>query len=179
MLGISFLNEIVNKERAINANEILNELREHVKTSLHQTGKSNESKDGMDMALCVIDLENMKLDFAGANNPLYLIREGELIQYKADRMPIGIYIKDDRPFTNYLIDIQKGDIIYIFSDGYVDQFGGDKGKKFMPKNFKDLLLENHQKPLEYQKEILDQTIETWKGKSEQVDDILVIGVKIA
>jgi serine phosphatase RsbU (regulator of sigma subunit) len=178
MLGISFLNEIVNKEKIISANEILNELRDHVKTSLHQTGKSNESKDGMDMALCVIDKENMTIDFAGANNPLYLIRDGELIQYKADRMPIGIYIKDNLPFTNHLVDVQKDDIVYIFSDGYVDQFGGDKGKKFMPKNFKALLLEHHQKPMEYQKEMLDQTIEFWKGDTEQVDDILVIGIKI-
>ncbi|MCK4662081.1 MAG: SpoIIE family protein phosphatase [Bacteroidales bacterium] len=178
MLGVAFLNEIVSKSETIMANEILNQLREHVMTSLRQTGKEGEAKDGMDMALCIIDHNKMKLQFSGANNPLYLIRNKELIQYKADRMPIGIYIKT-QAFENTEIQLEKDDSIYIFSDGFVDQFGGEKGRKFKSKPFKKLLVDIQDKTMKEQYEILDNTIEDWKGPvQEQIDDILVIGIKI-
>jgi len=178
MLGISFMNEIVNKTNQTQANEILNQLRENVVHSLHQRGKEGEQQDGMDLALCVIDNDLTKLQFAGAYNPLYLVRNGELLEYKPDKMPIGIYKEQAENFTNNIIDIQKGDCLYMFSDGYVDQFGGPKIKKFMAKNFKDLLISIAHEPMDKQKDILDKTIEEWKAHVEQVDDILVMGLRI-
>ncbi len=178
MLGVSFLTEISAHQDAENADKILNMLRDYVMSSLRQTGKDQEAKDGMDIAMCIIDFKAMKMQYAGAYNPLYLIREKELNQVKADKMPIGIHFKGNVPFTNNEIDIKKGDIFYIFSDGYVDQFGGNKGRKFMAKRFKEILLENHEKPMNQQKDILNNTIEKWKGDHEQVDDMLVIGFKI-
>lgn len=178
MLGISFLNEIVNANNVLDANMILNELRDHVIKALHQTGESGENKDGMDIALCVIDFDRKKLQFSGAYNPLYLIRNKELLHFKADKMPIGIYFKGDQSFTNQEIEFQKGDTIYVFSDGYVDQFGGEKNSKFKSKQFKELLVNIQIKSMTEQKEILDQTIEKWKGENEQIDDILVMGIKL-
>ena len=178
MLGVAFLNEIVNRAEKLVASNILNGLRDQVKKSLRQTGKKDEAKDGMDIALCVFDIAKKQLQFAGAYNPLYILRKGELIQLKADRMPIGIYYKEKESFTNHIMDLESDDVIYLFSDGYNDQFGGSDGKKFMIKQFQNLLIEIYQKPLDEQKEILNSTLEKWMGKHEQVDDILVIGFKI-
>ena len=178
MLGISFLNEIVNKGDSTQPNDILNNLRDNVVNSLHQTGEEGEQQDGMDLALCVIDNDKTRLWFAGAYNPLFLIRDGELTEVKPDKMPIGIHKEKTDPFTNNEVPIRKGDAIYMFSDGYVDQFGGPKAKKFMSKNFKDLLVSIHNDPMKDQKEFLDSTIENWKGDVEQIDDILVMGLRI-
>lgn len=178
MLGISSLNEIIShKNESINANKILNHLREKIKFSLHQTGKEGENKDGMDMALCILHKDKNLLEYAGAYNPLYLIRDGELIEYKADRMPVGIYHVEKGTFTNHEIKIQKNDIIYIFSDGYADQFGGPAQTKFKSANVKKLLLEINNKPMAEQKLILDERFNKWKGKLEQVDDIIFIGIR--
>jgi len=178
MLGVSFLNEIVNRHEVISAGAILTQLRSDVKKTLGQEGKEGEAKDGMDIALCIVDLEKMKMQYAGAYNPLYLYRNNELIEVKADRMPIGIYIKEKESFTNNEIDLQKDDVFYIFSDGFQDQFGGEDGSKFKTKNFKKLLLEIHQKPMDEQRKILDTTVDEWRGKWEQVDDIIVLGVRV-
>jgi serine phosphatase RsbU (regulator of sigma subunit)/Tfp pilus assembly protein PilF len=178
MLGISFMNEIVNKSDMTQPNKILNKLRENVVHSLHQTGEEGETQDGMDLALCVINNNKTKLQYSGAYNPLFLIRDNELIEYKADKMPIGIYKEKTGSFTNHEIDIREGDTYYIFSDGYVDQFGGPKAKKFMAGKFKDLLLSIFLKPMKEQKEILEKTLEDWKGEIDQIDDILVMGFKI-
>ncbi|MFC2096509.1 tetratricopeptide repeat protein [Bacteroidota bacterium] len=180
MLGISFLNEIinVNEEEKLKANLILNEMRALVISSLRQTGNIGESRDGMDLTLCIIDKEKMELDFAGAYNPLYLIRNNELLETKPDKMPIGIHIKKSDDFTNHIIKLQKGDLLYTFSDGYVDQFGGKDNSKFRKKNFKELLLEIHKKSMQEQKEILDKTLTNWMEGYEQVDDILVSSIKI-
>lgn len=178
MLGVSFLNEIVNKNEVIQANEILNQLRHNVKTTLKQKGEEGEAKDGMDLALVIIDKENMKIQYAGAYNPLFLFKQGELIEKKADRNPIGIYIKEVDSFTNHDIDVEKGDTFYIFSDGFVDQFGGENGGKFKTKQFKELLTEIHKLPMNEQKDILNNTIDKWRGKIEQVDDIIIVGVRI-
>lgn len=185
MLGISFLNEIVNKTERVEAHLILNELRANVKKSLRQTGKENEAKDGMDLALCIIDYDNMQMEYSGAFNSLYLIREGELIKYDADRMPIGIYIREKESFTKHIVQLRKGDCFYIFSDGFVDQFGGPKGSKLMTKRFKELLMNNYSKPMYEQKEILDNFLSQWQAYTnergetyKQIDDILVIGVRI-
>jgi len=178
MLGISFLNEIVNKGDSTLPNDIMNNLRDNVVNSLHQTGEEGEQQDGMDLALCVIDNDKTKLWFAGAYNPLYIYRNDELIEIKPDKMPIGIHKEKSDSFTNNEIPIQEGDVLYMFSDGYVDQFGGPKAKKFMSKKFKELLLSIYQKPMKEQRDILDTTIEDWKGNVEQIDDILVIGIRV-
>lgn len=178
MLGIAFLNEIVLKEGIIEPDQILNRLRQQVMNQLHQTGQDGESKDGMDISLYVIDHKNRKLRFSGAYNPLYIIRNNDVIQLKADRMPIGYHIKKDTPFSMEEIDLQKGDCLYNSSDGYPDQFGGPDGRKFMSKNFKDLLLSIHQKPMNEQRDILDKAIDDWRGNIEQIDDIIVFGVRI-
>ncbi|MFO7864943.1 MAG: SpoIIE family protein phosphatase, partial [Salinivirgaceae bacterium] len=179
MLGVAFLNEIVVRDQTIAANEILDRLRQYIIKSLKQTGSEGGSKDGMDVALTIIDHATSTAQFAGAYNPLYIIRNGELETIKADRMPIGYHIKVNKPFTNNHVQLQKGDRLYTFSDGYPDQFGGEKGRKFMSKQFKNLLIETCTLEMSEQKKVLDETIEAWKGDTyEQIDDILVIGIKI-
>jgi len=190
MLGVSFLNETVNDKGVIQANEILNEVRKSVIKSLQQTGKEGEAKDGMDISLCVIDSKNKKIEFAGANNPLYIVRKSAdseevvLSEIKPDKMPVAIHIRMDS-FTNNVIDLVEGDNLYLFSDGFADQFGGPKGKKYKYKTFKDILINNANLPMKEQKKLLDSSIEEWKlysdenGKPyEQIDDILVIGVRV-
>jgi len=177
MLGIAFLNEIVNKEIITRPSEILNKLRDKIIKALKQKGEIGEQRDGMDVAVITIDLENKLLKFAGANNPLYLIRNNELIEQKGNKMPVSIYYKMGE-FTTHEIPINKGDVIYIFTDGYADQFGGPNGKKFKYKAFKELLLRNANKPMSEQKEILDKTLINWQGKNSQIDDILITGIKI-
>lgn len=178
MLGVSFLYEIVNKENILQPSEILNRLRNHIKTTLSQTGKFDEQKDGMDISLCVIDKQCMRLEWAGAYNPLYQIRGGELREYKADKMPVAVHLNDHMSFTNHEVEIQSGDSFYMFSDGYADQFGGDEGRKFMSKKFKELLTTIYDKSMEDQREILQSAHFNWKGEHEQVDDILVVGFRI-
>jgi serine phosphatase RsbU (regulator of sigma subunit) len=180
MLGISFLNEIISKHRDLpHSNEILEELRAHVIKSLHQTGKSGESQDGMDLALYIIDKEAGKMEFSGANNSLWIFRNGEMIEKRADKMPIGIYYSlDDNSFTRHDIDLEEGDAVYAFSDGYYDQFGGPMQKKFLIKNFREMLKKIHKKPMEEQQRIMLETLEAWMADSAQVDDILVVGVRV-
>jgi serine phosphatase RsbU (regulator of sigma subunit)/ligand-binding sensor domain-containing protein len=178
MLGIAFLNELVAENEKHTAGEILNNLRNKVKKSLRQTGEEGHSKDGMDMTLCIIDNKNRTVEYAGAYNPLYIYRNDELIEIKATRNPIGIFIKE-KPFESNHIELQEGDMLYTFSDGFVDQFGGDDNSKFKTKNFKKLLLEIYKRPLAEQKTILNQTIEDWRGNYEQTDDIIVFGVRIS
>lgn len=183
MLGIAFLNDIVNKITfnrhilALHANEILNQLRENVINSLHQTGKPNESKDGMDIALCVIDFEHKQMQYAGAHNPVYIIRNGEFLITDGDKMPIGIYKNSHLSFTNHELPLEIGDQIYIFSDGYYDQFGGPNNMKLMSANFRKYLLEIHEKPMKEQKELLENYYDNWKNGKDQVDDVLVIGFR--
>jgi serine phosphatase RsbU (regulator of sigma subunit) len=178
MLGVSFLNEIVANLGLEDAGIVLDQLRNKVKSTLSQTGKEGEAKDGMDIAVCIFDPKTKMLQYSGAYNPLYLIRNNEILETKADKMPIGIYIKEKEHFTNHQIQLKKNDTIYIFSDGYVDQFGGEKSGKFKPRRFKELILSMQKEKLEKQKEILDENIENWKGNNEQVDDILVIGIRV-
>jgi len=178
MLGVASLNEIFgNENNHLTASRILNLLREKIKFSLHQTGKEGENKDGMDMALCIFHKKKKRIEYAGAYNPLYLIRNGELIEYKADRMPIGIYHIEKESFTNHDIEVKEGDVIYIFSDGYVDQFGGPGQTKFKTANFKKLLLEINEKPMKEQQQILDERFARWKGDLDQIDDVIVIGIR--
>ena len=198
MLGMAFLDQIVNKDVSINAAEVLNQMRQNVMSSLKQ-GEKGKSRDGMDMALSIINWESNKLEFAGANNPLYIISKDKkkvdlvlnneeiiepkligdntynLFEIKPDKMPIGYYIKNDN-FTNHTIKIVKGDIIFMFSDGYADQFGGVNGKKYKYKKFKQLLLSIADLPIEQQQLKIDNTFEEWKKGYEQLDDIIVVGI---
>ncbi len=183
MLGISFLNEIIAKENIQSAAHVLDELRQYVIQSLQQKGVISEQKDGMDIIFISINVNTNELHFAGANNPLFLIhaKTNELIEINGNKMPVAIY-ENMSPFTNHVISLQKGDTIYLTTDGYKDQFGGPNGKKFLTKNLKILLLENGIKSMNEQKEILNNTIENWKNnygkKYEQTDDITVLGIKI-
>jgi len=185
MLGISFLNEIAGKQNNLdNAAVILDELREKVKESLQQTGKKNEQKDGMDIALIIIDPPKNQLHFAGANNPMLIIRKNELVEIKGDRMPIGIHHKEAN-FKNNTLEIKKGDVIYTYSDGFQDQFGGSAGRKFMTRRFREFLVSINEYPMPQQSELIQQTYDEWVSHPNptgenfpQMDDILIIGLKI-
>jgi serine phosphatase RsbU (regulator of sigma subunit) len=193
MLGIALLNEIVNKEYITHPGVILRRLRKEVIHSLQQKGERGEQKDGMDIALCTLDIEKMKLQFAGANNPLYLIRnsnlekvgvprcelsgEDLLYEIKGDLMPIGIHDRMDN-FTFHEIDIFKGDSFYLFTDGFPDQFGGPDSKKFGYRQFREQLLKNNSKTMPDQKTSLEVLLNKWMGINSQIDDILVIGFRI-
>ena len=179
IMGINLLNEIVSKTGALRANEVLNELRDHLITSLGQTGHRYEAKDGMEMALCVVDMESKQLQFSGAFRPMYLLRNEELIETKGDRMPIGIYNEEEVSFTNKEIQIQDNDVFYLFTDGYVDQIGGPNKKTFKSRNFKKLLKDIYQRPLKEQKAILEKEHKTWRSDMEQIDDIMILGVKLS
>lgn len=179
IVGSNQLNYALNVKNARTAGKMLEELNEGVTETLREKGGPGDVKDGMDMALCVIDPKKMTLHFAGAYNPLILIRNNELILIKGDKVPIGSVEGDVMPsFTDHKMDITEGDCLYMFSDGYPDQFGGPDGRKFMSKRFRELLFEIHKKPIKEQKQILNQTLEEWMGDNEQIDDILVIGIKV-
>ena len=177
MLGISYLNEIVLKLGIYTASEILDQLRDNIKTTMTRT---SERRDGMDLALCVIDYDSMELQYAGAYSPLYIVRKGELMIYSPDKMPVGIhtFVGEETKFTNHVIPLQNEDMLYIFTDGYIDQFGGKNDTKFKSKPFKQLLTRLSTMPTEQQKNILIETHDQWKGTGFQVDDILVIGIRI-
>jgi len=178
IVGYNALNE------ALRTNDdpasILNALNKGVGKTLHNNAMGGSTtKDGMDLALCCYDKNTKELQYAGAFNPLYLVRDGEVNQVKADKFAIGSYYEDSaKKYTNHIIQLQSKDYIYVFSDGYADQFGGPKGKKFMYKRFRDYLLTLNGKSMNAQKEFLNDTIEDWKGPLEQIDDILVIGMHV-
>lgn len=167
------LNRSVREHGITSPGEILNKTREIV---IEEFEKSEEEvKDGMDIALC--SLEGNKLEYAGANNPLWIIRKGELIETKANKQPIGQF-DNPEPYATHSFELEKGDTIYIFSDGYVDQFGGEKGKKFKSPAFRELLLSVQGQSMEEQKKIIEDIFETWKGNLDQIDDVCVIGVRV-
>jgi tetratricopeptide (TPR) repeat protein len=167
------LNRSVREHGLTQPSEILDKTREIVITEFEKSDE--EVQDGMDIALCSI--EGNKLQYAGANNPLWVIRKNEIIEIKADKQPIGKYA-NSTPYSNHEVDLKQGDTIYLFSDGYVDQFGGEKGKKFRAKALRSLLIDIQKHPLEKQKEILTESFEKWRGSLEQVDDVCMIGVRI-
>jgi tetratricopeptide (TPR) repeat protein len=198
MLGISSLNEIVNKTPELDAASILNQLRDHIVDALHQKGDNN-SRDGMDISISVFDNDFTNLQFAGAYNPVYIIRkvdnntleenlllqenctafknEYNLFEIKADKMPVSIY-DNMSPFVNNEFTLQKDDTIYMFSDGYSDQFGGQEEKKFKAKPFKNMLLELQKQSMENQMDSINKAHLDWKGNLAQIDDILVVGIKV-
>jgi serine phosphatase RsbU (regulator of sigma subunit)/HAMP domain-containing protein len=178
LVGHNILKDIINNTKITKPAEIMDMLREGVVNTLHADNSGKETKDGMDMTLCCINFKTLELQYAAAFNPLYIIRDSVLIENKANKFPIGTFIGEKTNFTNNVIQLQKNDQLFIFSDGYADQFGGERGKKFMVGNFRKLLTEIANFEPEKQKQILETKLIAWQGDQEQVDDVLVIGVKI-
>ncbi len=175
MLGVAYLDEIIGANPSINADNLLNTLRHNIIVSLHHSDEMSQSKDGMDISLIIVDWDKNEIEFAGAYSSLYLIRNKQLNEFKGDKMPIGLHIRN-HPFKMQIIPFLKGDSFYLFTDGYVDQFGGPKNKKFKHKSLKNLLLKIAHLPMSEQYETLDKNIEEWKGESSQVDDITMAGI---
>ena len=196
MLGVTLLNEQFRNFGIRQPGVILGHLRNKVKEILAQEGSVNEQKEGLDMAIAIIDPEKKELQFAGANRPLFLFRtkeqsagaekipnlslendDYELYVIKGDQQPIGVHW-EEKEFTNHLIKIQEHDSLYIFSDGFVDQFGGEKRKKFKTRNFKNLLLSVQEESMKNQKKLIEEAFDKWRGSHEQIDDVCVIGVRL-
>jgi serine phosphatase RsbU (regulator of sigma subunit) len=181
MVGNNILNRSVTDHSLTDSAAILDELNEGVSRALRVGQEEGQgSKDGMDISLCRINYKQNLLQYAGAFNPLYRIRNGEFEEFKANKFPIGHYGEEPAlKYTNIDFEIQKGDIYYLFTDGYADQFGGPRGKKFLYKRFRELLLHICTFPMAEQQRLLDKEITEWMGDTEpQLDDILVIGFKI-
>lgn len=180
IIGIELLRNITNVMGLNDAAEILNRLDKGVHdTFVKGVGEHMSNvKDGMDVSFCVIDKENNTLQFAGAFSNLYLIRDSNLIEVKGDRHSVGVSGEIENPlFNSHFIPVEPDDMIYLFTDGYVDQFGGPEGKKYKFRRFRHLLLSIHKLPLEEQKAHIRESIKDWRGEHEQVDDILIIGIK--
>jgi serine phosphatase RsbU (regulator of sigma subunit) len=182
MLGISSMNEIVQRKEITQANQILNELRREIKHSLRQTGKKEESRDGIEMALCVIDTEKNTIQYSGALSPLYIVSKAggstELREITPDSMPVGMHFSSDKSFTNHEIKLEIGDTVYLSTDGFIDQIGGSNKTRFGKNSLKRLLVDIHDQPLYEQKIIIEKTLVDWMGDQPQRDDILVIGARI-
>lgn len=176
LLNITSLEKAV--ENLNNPADILNHTRQTIIKRLKRDGSSEGGKDGMDCSLLVFDFKSKQLHIAAANNPVWIVRENNVIEVKPDKMPVGKHDRDQESFTLHVIDIKDGDLIYTLTDGFPDQFGGEKGKKFMSKNLKELLTANSKLPMNEQKELLDKTFINWIGDIEQVDDVTLIGIKI-
>ena len=178
MLNISCLNEAINADKLTQPSDILNATRKKIIEHLSNDGSVEGGKDGMDCSLVNFDFKNKKLIYAAANNPVWIIRDKELIALEANRMPIGKHDKDSVPFTQREFDLQLGDMVYTLTDGFPDQFGGPKGKKFMYKQLENLLLSISHESMEIQKQKLEDVFKNWKGDLEQVDDVCVVGIKL-
>jgi serine phosphatase RsbU (regulator of sigma subunit) len=179
IVGNNLLREAVNVYGLTKPFLILNSLNKNISKILHQTEELSSVKDGMDIALISIDKTTNKIEFAGAYNSLWIVRENKLIEVQGDKHPVGAFVGEElKQFTHKEFSAQQGDILYLFTDGYADQFGGSKGKKFKYKQLQELLLLNSNKPMTEQRELLNATIEDWRGNLEQVDDILLLGIKI-
>lgn len=178
ILGITFLNEVMQKDFNLNANRILNLMREKIMKALHQTGNYRETQDSIDIGLCIIDFTTSKLQYSGANRPLIMIRKGELTEIRPDKMTLGIAPVKEASFTNNCIDVKPGDSFYMFSDGFADQFGEITDKKFKYKHFKRIIHSFEEFPMGMQKQRLENAFNEWKGKAQQVDDVLVMGFQL-
>ena len=176
MLGVTMLNEIIIGKHILMPDQIIENLRQGIIKSLKQVAEEDSIKDGMDIAVCVVDFDKNILWYAGANSPLYLVRGHELTHYRADKMPVAIHYRME-PFTLHKIDLQKGDAFYIFSDGYADQFGGPKQRKFMSMQLRETLVAMAGMPMLQQGERLNKIFEEWRGDSPQIDDVTLIGVR--
>jgi ligand-binding sensor domain-containing protein/serine phosphatase RsbU (regulator of sigma subunit) len=176
----NLLNQAVKQMGLTRPSEILDYLNEGITNTLHQTYEESSVKDGLDIAICTLNPKNRKLEFAGAYNPLYVFRNQQLTTVRGDRFPVGMFVGEEiKSFTNHTIQLEPDDVVYIFSDGFADQFGGSRGKKLKLNGFRELLLNIHRKPMKEQEHLLALKLKEWMGDLDQVDDILVIGVHIS
>lgn len=175
MLGMVFFREAIRFENITTPSLILEKVRNAIINTL-ANNEENDVQDGMDASVVCINHKENTMEFAGANLPIYIIRKSELIEYKGDRIPVGSY-PQIRPYSNHLINLTDHDLVYLFSDGYADQFGGSYNKKLMSKRFKEILMENHNLKMERQKCKLEEEFNKWRGLFDQIDDVLVIGYK--
>ena len=178
VLGMKFLDEIVNDAGIIQPNRILDHLKVQIIKSIGQAGKTGWTNDGMDIALISIDMTKNSLLFAGALNSIFVIKNNNLREIKGDRMPLGVQTIIDKPYENYRVLLEPHDSIYLFSDGYADQFGWRTNKKFCITNFRELILSIQDFPMKAQKVLLEDNLKNWMGDLEQIDDIMVVGIKI-
>ena len=178
ILNISCIEKAIEAEKLTEPKDVLNHTRTKIIETLNKDGSMGGGKDGMDCSIISFDFKNLKMTYAAANNPIWLVRQNELLEYKADKMPVGKHDKDGISFTQHAIDLQKGDIVYAITDGMPDQFGGPKGKKFMAMQLKELLISISNLPMQEQKERLSSSLNNWKGDMEQVDDVTIVGVRI-
>ncbi len=178
MIGTAFLNEIVNGKDIVKPSKILDNLRERIIVSLKQNGIGGENRDGMDIGLLCFDENNSTVEFAGANNPLWIISDGKLTEIKGTKQPIGFYEGPLTPFSQHSIQLKKGDTLFLLTDGYADQFGGAKGKKFKYSQLQNLLLAEQNETMPKLEEKLRTTFQEWKGDLEQIDDVLLIGIRV-
>jgi serine phosphatase RsbU (regulator of sigma subunit)/Tfp pilus assembly protein PilF len=200
ILNVACLNEAIKEGHQL-PHEILNRTRKEIISVLKRDGSADGGKDGMDCSLLAFDFKNLKLQIAAANNPVWIVRDIKndklemlnedsenqfkiynstfnICEIKPDKMPVGKHDKQDTPFTLHEINLQKGDIVYTLTDGFQDQFGGEKGKKYMIKNLRELILSNAHLPMHEQKQVLESTFNNWKGTNEQVDDVTIVGIKV-
>lgn len=177
LIGHNGLNQAMRERGAGRPSEVLKVLNKLAFDALHKDREQFLVRDGMDMALCNYDPQRRVLEYAGANSPLYIVRGDEVMRFQPDKRPIGSFELEGQDFTDHQIELEHGDMVYIFSDGYADQFGGPKGKKFLYKRFRELLLEISRFPAERQRGMLEEAFRGWRGVHEQVDDILVIGMR--
>ena len=177
LVGYNGLNQAIKEHGLVRPADILGDLNRIAYETLHKDRDKFLVRDGMDMALCTLDNTSMILEYAGANSPLYIVRDGQLLQFAPDKMPVGGFDLEGRAFTEHRVQLEPGDALYIFSDGYPDQFGGERGKKFLYRRFRDLLVTISDEPMDRQKVLLQDALNTWKGNHDQVDDILVMGIR--
>ncbi len=179
IVNYNLLNKAVLEKELNDPAEILNYVNNQLTVALHQTFQESSVRDGMDISLCVINTKTLEIHYAGANNPIYIVSENALTQLVANKFPVGAFVDEKlQLFTSQKMRLEKGDLIYLFSDGYADQFGGQNGKKLKYKTFKEILLEIHHLSASEQQQILANRFTAWKGNLEQVDDVLVIGIRV-
>jgi serine phosphatase RsbU (regulator of sigma subunit) len=177
ILGIMLLDQITGMDKVTQADIILNILRERVTQAMSHNKNNGEMKEGLDLTLCVYDPEVQTLQFSGAMDRIYLIRENSLIKIESDQLHGHSHLDYDIPCEKHEINVRSGDVFYLFTDGYPDQFGGEKNKKFTLKRFQDLLMKIYKKKMGKQKKILEDMITKWQGSIEQIDDITVMGLR--
>lgn len=178
LMGVSYLNEIINESKISDTTTILNLLRDKLITTLNKTKRERHNREGMDVAIVHIQQQTLHLQFSAANNNTYILSKGELKELKGDKMPVGFYTEHMKSFTSQHYQLQKGDRVFMITDGLPDQFGGEKGKKFMYKRFEKLITENAHQPIAQVKKLLQKTISDWQGQIEQVDDITCLAFEI-
>ncbi|MBM3429054.1 MAG: serine/threonine-protein phosphatase, partial [Bacteroidetes bacterium] len=178
ILGMSSIQEIYAQDALYSPHQILDQLRKKITLNLKQTGVLGEQKDGMDLGLIHYYPEDRKLEFAGAHFPVWFVRNQSLIEIKGDRMPIGIHYGKEKTFTLQTITLEEGDWIYLFTDGFADQMGGDLNKKYLSKNFKKFLLSIAHLSTDQQKEAIEKEFQNWKDQNDQIDDVLVFGLRV-